>query len=179
MEGVIPEGRKVKRDERWFAQEIDRLREGVTSTGPRGRLDRYFLQQLAPLKEELLGVGVTLAAHQGRHPETIIHGDFGPEHLLVHNGSILAVLDFANAHLNMRVADVGRSLVEFSKGPGPWLDLTIARDFLRAYREGYSLHEEELALLPEWMILWNLKLVNWLQTHRAEICELWMDRSRK
>lgn len=197
LESFTPDGRKLRRDgdDHGFVGELDRLHDTVMSTGKLRRSDRYFLKHFVAIREQLLAFTEILETNQDRCSKTIIHGDFGPLHLLVHKGRITAVLDFTNAHRNMRIADVGLALLKFSRGPGPWLDLDIARNFLRAYQGENPLHEDELALLPDWMVRWRLialyyalkryyeqrqlgfaaravwllKLVSWLQANKAQL----------
>ena len=130
----------------WCLEEIKRLRVF------RNPQFNSFLSKA----EDWLTQRIALLADSADLPRTVIHGDYGPHNLLFKGNQITAVLDFGNAHFNLRVHDVAQGLVSFSKGWGPRLDFSLARIFLKAYQNGNRLEKREISSLPSFMILWNL-----------------------
>lgn len=197
MADFQPDGQELVQGlgHRWYLEELDRYREHVSSGRSLTRVERYFLKHVGDIRHRLATLGALLETSGSRCSKTIIHGDFGFENILFRNGQVVGVLDFTNAHLDARVADVAYSLLACSKWLGARLNLATARMFLKAYQARYPLSREELELVPLWMtynrlrsLCWNimkydtegwpemparfaegLRLVRWMDAHESSL----------
>jgi len=197
MAGFHPDGRAAARDfdAHSCSQELVRSCALVRGRRPLTRSDRYFLQQAEEIERRLVTIGIPFESRRAGCSHTVVHVDFGPGNVLFHQGRLAGVLDFTSARVDVRLRDVGKALLGFSKWFGPRLHLALAKSLLSAYQERYPLTTEELALLPRLMVynrlegLWrnltqyhasgqaayarwvehNLELVRWMEAHDAQI----------
>jgi Ser/Thr protein kinase RdoA (MazF antagonist) len=92
----------------------------------------------------------------------IVHGDFLPQNLLLHEGEI-TVLDFDDCGHGWYRLDVATALMVASFGA----DFDASRDALLAgYRKHRHLDESDLVLLPLLIALRLASLVGWVESHR-------------
>ncbi|MFH5822231.1 phosphotransferase [Georgenia sp. AZ-5] len=88
-----------------------------------------------------------------RFRTTPVHGDLAPEHVLVHEGEITAMLSFADVHVGDPAEDLA------------WLTALAPEDALDAIEEAYSLARTESAdvhLLDRALLVSELALARWL-----------------
>lgn len=88
-----------------------------------------------------------------RFRPTPVHGDLAPEHVLVHEGRVSAVLGFADAHVGDPAEDLA------------WLQASAPEDSLDALEEAYALARTEGTdemLLDRATLVSELALARWL-----------------
>ncbi|MPV87341.1 phosphotransferase [Georgenia ruanii] len=88
-----------------------------------------------------------------RFRATPVHGDLAPEHVLVHDGQITALLSLADAHVGDPAEDLG------------WLMAAAPEDALDAIEEAYALARTEGPdghLLDRALLVSELALARWL-----------------
>ena len=96
-----------------------------------------------------------------RLPRLVIHGDYQPRNVLFDQNGICGILDFGDANLNLRVADVVRGLSTFCKDKNHLINARYAIFFLQAYQDTEELHEKEIAAIPDLMLRRNLRNIIW------------------
>jgi Ser/Thr protein kinase RdoA (MazF antagonist) len=87
-------------------------------------------------------------------PQVVIHGDYAPYNVVFSRRGIEAVLDFGDANLNLRAADVARGLSTFSKMGRYGINLGVAQIFLKAFQERQPLSYQEVSAIPD-LIRWR------------------------
>jgi homoserine kinase type II len=83
----------------------------------------------------------------------IIHADFYPSNVLVHDGRVSGILDFEAASLGPRSADLAIALWTFALSrPEETHGWKRAASFLRAYQADDPMDQAELRYLPEFIL---------------------------
>ena len=182
----------------WFRNEFSRYRQEISRRSST-EFDRLVLQSLEGIEIHLEKLGVMLDPKKRDLQKAVIHGDFGPPNVLFLNGKVVGVLDLNSARRGARVEDVAYALATFSQWAIRWsnpiLHSGMGSRLLHAYQEIYPLTSQELELLPylmiygrlktsHWILMqyydrnleksarWfldNLKLLQWMQTHEAQL----------
>ncbi|MFF3885521.1 phosphotransferase enzyme family protein [Streptomyces sp. NPDC001914] len=95
----------------------------------------------------------------------LIHADFLPENLMLHQG-VVQVIDFDDAGFGWHLFDIATSLFLVADDPafGQLLDA-----FVGGYRTRRTLPEEHLARLPLFFLLRGLTYLGWLHTRRETV----------
>ncbi|MEP6525809.1 MAG: phosphotransferase [Nocardioidaceae bacterium] len=121
---------------------------------------RRFTDDVLPLLDpQQRTTGVDLIDQVARAPfDTLLHGDLGPEHILVRDRSEVGIIDWTDAHIGDAAVDLA------------WLLHGTDPDFGTAFRRAYAPNPETLHRSLAWHRLgpWH-EVVYGLDEHRPEL----------
>jgi 5-methylthioribose kinase len=124
----------------WLDEEIQR-QIGDRTLFDELRVDPYY-RTLAAARPETREAVARVIADLETHPRSLVHADFSPKNLLVHEGGLLMV-DFETGHFGDPAFDLGFFLTHLVlkaclKMPEHAAYLELAREFCRAYEKVMS-----------------------------------------
>ncbi len=171
--GFIPEGKKLNgfkphsnklwRATAWHLNVIDQYREKVLDKSISDKRVRFFSRIADKLKHEYEEADRLYEKADHQLPKLVIHSDYKPNNVLYNNQKISGILDFGDANLNFRVADVARGLSTFCSRKRSIINQYDAKIFLNNYLSVQKLTQEEMASIPTLLrrgclrhIIWSL-----------------------
>ncbi|NOY37508.1 MAG: homoserine kinase [Chlorobi bacterium] len=93
-------------------------------------------------------------------PQGIVHGDLFPDNILVHRGTVSAILDFENYFTGPVLYDIAMTINGFCVKKGFYHNKLI-NGFLRAYQSVRKMSEEEHQLLPVYIGWAAISMAAW------------------
>lgn len=161
LNGFKPDGSCLWRDCKWHLDILDHyLRECNQDTGQHA--PRFYLPDIADeLKELFVESDRYYQQPDPQFPKLVIHGDYQPRNVLFDRNRLSGVLDFGDANLNFRIADVARALRTFCRDKMQFINLKLARVFLDSYQKKAALSEKELLAVPDLIVRRNLRNIIW------------------
>jgi len=169
-----------------FARYFDKLEEKVRGDVPCGVSAAYFLEKL-PVYRQALETCKPLKEKCRGMLELMIHGDYHPGNQKYTDHGVSGVFDFDWCKEDLRLLDVALAITYFCtswKEPENGLlfmdeiavFLEAYQDYLAQSESIYPLTKEELAVLPEMIILANMYVIWWdlqeiFDVAESESCE--------
>lgn len=173
-----------------FDQTVTELRTGGTrSETERPRDANSASKCLQGLREKLLQTSMAIMRMVDNLPtgRQVIHGDYGPEHLIYDEDQIVAVLDFDASGSGHIAFDLASSLLAVGVGERDrlfartYLDalsvdaliMDSAQLFLSSYSRVHTLGPSDVALILEVMMFWRITTIAWVsrwdREHEADV----------
>ena len=153
--GFMPDGKYLYRNSVWYINVLNKyLKRNINN-----EIKKYLNCIKEELQIGLISSGRYFEEVDPPLPRLVIHGDYSPNNLLINNTKVRAVLDFGDANLNLRVADVGRGLCSFTMQDGKKINEKLVRVFMKYYNAKLPLIKEEIYALPDimvWRYLMNI-----------------------
>lgn len=130
----------------------------------------FDLTVLEPDERTLLGAAVKVLEStlerlgKSREVYGLIHADFVPDNLIEHEGRVV-VLDFDDSGYGWYLFELATAVFWYLGGPHY---LPALEGYVAGYREVRSLSDEELRLLPQFLLLRALVYMGWMQTRSTQ-----------
>ena len=171
MVGFVPEGKKLNgfkpcssklwRDTAWHLNVIDEYLSNFTGQSFSDEQTRYFYNIVDDLKSEYVEVDRLYEKVDGQLPKLVIHSDYKPQNILFYNQRISGILDFGDANMNFRVADIARGLSTFCGSKRLIINQLDAKTFLDSYLSEQGLTQKEIASIPTLLRRGALRNIIW------------------
>lgn len=154
LNGFTPDGTRLWRDVSWHLKVLKQYLDRTTHHSvPRDQAS--FLRNIKDeLRRGLIETGRHFELANSQLQKVVIHGDYAPYNVLFDQKSISAVLDFGDANLNLRAADVARGLSTFAKAGKHGISEQLSKIFLKSYQEKQQLSDTEISAIPD-LIHWR------------------------
>jgi Ser/Thr protein kinase RdoA (MazF antagonist) len=161
LNGFRPDGVYLWRDCKWHLSVVDQyLNECYQEDSQKD--DTFSLPEIADeLKQLFVESDRYYQQPDPPLPKLVNHGDYQPKNVLFDPNGLSGVLDFGDANLNFRIADLARALKTFCKDRLHFLNIKQVQVFLDAYQDRNALSEKELLAIPDLMLRRNLGNIIW------------------
>ncbi|HKT73959.1 MAG TPA: phosphotransferase [Steroidobacteraceae bacterium] len=130
----------------------------------------FDLSVLEPAERTLLEAAVKVLEGtferlgKGREAYGLIHADFVPDNLIEHDGRVV-VLDFDDSGYGWYLFELATAVFWYLGGAHY---LPALEGYVAGYREVRSMSDEELRLLPQFLLLRALVYMGWMQTRSTQ-----------
>lgn len=148
LNGFKPCKSKLWRNTAWHLNVIKEYLAKVTDKSSLDERIRYFCSIANNLKNEYFEVDRLYGETDEQLSKLVIHSDYKPQNILFDNHRISGILDFGDANLNLRAADIARGLSTFCGSQRSVINQQYAKTFLDSYLSEQRLTQKEIASIP-------------------------------
>jgi Ser/Thr protein kinase RdoA (MazF antagonist) len=161
LNGFKPCKKKLWRNTAWHLNVINEYLSNIADQSVLDDRTRYLCNIADNLKSEYVEVDRLYGEADQQLPKLVIHSDYKPQNILFDNHGISGILDFGDANLNFRVADIARGLSTFCGSKRSIINQQFAKTFLDSYLSEQRLTQKEIASIPNLLIRGTLRHIIW------------------
>ena len=168
----IPEGKKIAdfkpdgihlwRGREWLLSVLDKYLDRVRREKIGNAQVRFVISNIDEIRDGLIENGRHYEQTSSLLPRRIIHSDYAPHNLIFDSNGIKSILDFGWSYLNLRIADIARTLTSFAMSTVHKINSRLTGYFLKAYNNRQPLLDIEMSAIPDIMLWSNLRGIVWI-----------------